>query len=42
VVLLSRWGKPEEVASVIAFLASDLATFITGSLIAVDGGYLIR
>ncbi|ARM74687.1 SDR family NAD(P)-dependent oxidoreductase [Acidianus manzaensis] len=42
VVLLGRWGKPEEVATVIAFLASDLATFITGSLAAVDGGYLIR
>ncbi|QGA68107.1 SDR family NAD(P)-dependent oxidoreductase [Sulfolobus sp. E11-6] len=42
VVLLGRWGKPEEVASVIAFLASDLATFMTGSLVVVDGGYLIR
>ncbi|BDB99714.1 SDR family NAD(P)-dependent oxidoreductase [Saccharolobus caldissimus] len=42
VVLLGRWGKPEEVASVVAFLASDLATFITGSLVVVDGGYLIR
>lgn len=36
---LGRPGLPEEVAAVIAFLASDDATFITGSELYVDGGY---
>lgn len=40
--LLGRLGKPEEVASAIAFLASDEASFITGSPLHVDGGYLAR
>lgn len=35
---LGRPGKPEEVASTIAFLASDEASFITGATIPVDGG----
>ncbi|MEU8825376.1 SDR family NAD(P)-dependent oxidoreductase [Streptomyces sp. NPDC048636] len=36
--LLERLGRPEEVADVIAFLASDAASFITGTTIRVDGG----
>lgn len=32
-----RLGRPEEVASVIAFLASDESTYINGTVIAVDG-----
>jgi NAD(P)-dependent dehydrogenase (short-subunit alcohol dehydrogenase family) len=36
-----KMGKPEEVARVVAFLASDLASFITGAAITVDGGILV-
>ena len=35
---MKRLGKPEEVASVILFLASDLSSYITGEIVGVDGG----
>ncbi len=35
---LKRFGKPEEIASAIAFFASDGASYITGQTLAVDGG----
>jgi 3-oxoacyl-[acyl-carrier protein] reductase len=37
-VPMQRWGRPEEIAAVIGFLASPVATFITGTAIPVDGG----
>lgn len=39
---IGRIGRPEEIASTIVFLASDEASFITGSEIVVDGGYTAR
>ena len=40
-VPLKRWGKPEDVASAYTFLASDLASYITGTVLNVDGGVVV-
>lgn len=37
---MRRFGQPEEVAGAAVFLASDAASFVTGHLLAVDGGFL--
>jgi len=40
-MVLGRMGKADDVSRVVLFLASDLASYITGSLVVADGGYLI-
>jgi NAD(P)-dependent dehydrogenase (short-subunit alcohol dehydrogenase family) len=37
---MGRWGTPEEVAEGVIFLASPAARFVTGAILAIDGGYL--
>ncbi len=37
-VMMKRMGKPEEIAHAIAFVASDMASYMTGQVIRVDGG----
>ena len=39
---VGRWGRPEEIARVIAFLADPASAFITGAIIPIDGGYTAR
>jgi Tropinone reductase 1 len=39
---MGRVGKPEEVASLAAYLAMDKSSYITGQNIAVDGGFSVK
>jgi NAD(P)-dependent dehydrogenase (short-subunit alcohol dehydrogenase family) len=38
---LSRWGRPADLAGAYQFLASDAAEFVTGTVLSIDGGYLL-
>lgn len=37
---LGRWGDPKEIAGAVVFFASTAASYVTGQVLAVDGGYL--
>lgn len=37
-----RWGKPEDLAGITVFLASEASNYMTGTIVPVDGGYLGR
>ncbi|MEE9324121.1 MAG: SDR family NAD(P)-dependent oxidoreductase [Dehalococcoidia bacterium] len=39
---MNRWAKPEEIAQGVLYLASDEASFVTGTVLSIDGGYLAQ
>jgi NAD(P)-dependent dehydrogenase (short-subunit alcohol dehydrogenase family) len=38
--VFNRWGRPDELVGAAVFLASDAASYVTGSVVLVDGGWL--
>ena len=38
----ARWGQPEDIGGAVVFLCSDAAAFITGTVLPVDGGYMVK
>jgi 3-oxoacyl-[acyl-carrier protein] reductase len=38
-IVLKRYGQPSEIANAVWFLSSDLASYITGQILSVDGGF---
>ena len=38
----ARWGKPQDVAGAVVFLASPASDYISGHVLAIDGGWLGR
>lgn len=41
-VPMGRWGEPDDIAKAALFLASDFSSFMTGSMVVVDGGKLLQ
>jgi len=39
---MGRFGEPPEVAEVVAFLASDQSSYMTGAFVLVDGGWAVH
>jgi NAD(P)-dependent dehydrogenase (short-subunit alcohol dehydrogenase family) len=39
---LGRWGKPEDIGGAVTFLCSEQAGFITGAVLPIDGGYMVK
>jgi NAD(P)-dependent dehydrogenase (short-subunit alcohol dehydrogenase family) len=38
---LGRWGRPDDIAGGVLYLSSPLAGFVTGTVLAIDGGYMV-
>ena len=38
---LKRWGKPEDLAGGALYLSSPIASFVTGTVLVIDGGYMV-
>jgi NAD(P)-dependent dehydrogenase (short-subunit alcohol dehydrogenase family) len=41
-VPMGRYGRPEEIADVVLFLCSEVASYVTGQSISIDGGFVMR